>query len=236
MTLDPLVPLLMALCSHTAADFACRRDHYAGGLPAARKTCFGVWEWARFVGALVFSRGACQHIGRPFGLPQTQVCELTRVALSTHATPVSRILSIGCKLLRQHCPGLRLIVSFADPRHGHHGGIYAGAGWFYLGTTNAEALIRLHGREIHARTVASRYGTRDLHWLQQHVDPAAARVVCTPKHRYVLPLDDSMRRQLAPRVQPYPKRPKEQAPACPAGLGSATLTRPLQFSEVVHVG
>jgi hypothetical protein len=58
---------------------------------------------------------------------------------------------------------------------------------------------------VHARSVTSKFGTRDLRWLQAQVDADAARVRTLPKHRYALPLDDAIRAQLAPRVQPYPK-------------------------------
>ena len=40
-----------------------------------------------------------------------------------------------------------------------------------------------------------------------------------PKHRYALPLDDAMRAQIAPLAKPYPKRPKEHAPAVQVGSG-----------------
>jgi len=231
MTADSRVRLFIGRCPRTAMDFACRRDHYSGCAAAGRMDCFGVWEWGVFIGALSFSRGACQHIGSPFGLPQTQVVELTRIALAKHETPVSRILRISVRLLRAHSAGLRLIISFADPRHNHHGGVYAGAGWLYLGTTAAEALLRVNGRETHPRTVASRYGTRDIAWLRANVDPMAERIVCPPKHRYALPLDDAMRRQIAHRALPYPKRVKQQALADHASLAGASPSHPLQIVE-----
>jgi hypothetical protein len=126
------------------------------------------------------------------------------VALGPHQSPTSRIVSIAVRLLRQQSPGLRLIVSYADPEHGHHGGIYAAMNWLFIGTTNAESLIRLNARLFHPRTVASRYGTRGIDWLRQHVAADAAHVRTLPKFRYVLPLDAAMREQLALRVLPYP--------------------------------
>src|SRR5205085_1155370 len=130
--------------------------------------CIGAWESDRYIGCLVFGRGASSEIASPFGLRQDQICELCRIALSAHHAPVSRILSIAIRLLRKRSPNLRAIMSYADPEHGHSGrGVYAASGWMFIGCTNRESLIRLNGRLFHPRTVASRYGTRAIHWLQQ---------------------------------------------------------------------
>jgi hypothetical protein len=114
--------------------------------------------------------------------------------------------------------------------------LYQSMGWQFIGTTNRESLIRLNGCLLHPRTVASRYRTRSIDWLRAHVAADAAHVRTLPKFRYVLPLDDAMRRQLEPRRQPYPKRPKVAGiSGCPADLAGASPSRPLQHPEVGHV-
>ncbi|MGV2431812.1 UNVERIFIED_CONTAM: protein Mom, partial [Pseudomonas aeruginosa] len=70
---------------------------------------------------------------KPYGLTQIQGCELTRIALKNHKTPVSKILSIAIKFLKKQNPKLKLIVSFADPEQGHHGGVYQATNWIYSG-------------------------------------------------------------------------------------------------------
>src|SRR5437870_3537910 len=109
--------LHLAPCSFAAAAFACRWWHYSHSLPAAKRVLIGVWESGTFIGAIVFSRGNCPNIGRPFGLEQSQIAELTRVALRPHQTPTSRIVAIAVRLLRRQSPGLKLLVSFADREH-----------------------------------------------------------------------------------------------------------------------
>jgi hypothetical protein len=226
--------LRLDFCSRRAAEFACRAWHYSRSMPAGRLVCVGVWEAGTFIGAVVFGRGASSEIGSPFGVRQSEICELCRVALGSHQAPTSRIVSIAVRLLRRQSPGLRLIVSYADPEHGHIGVLYQAMGWSHIGRTNRESLIQLSGRLLHPRTVGSRYGTRSIDWLRAHVAADAGHVRTAPKHRYVLALDDAMRRQLAPRAQPYPKRPNQQAPAIPAGLDGATPIRPLHAPEVAH--
>jgi hypothetical protein len=197
--------LRLDFCSREAADFAVRAFHYSHGLPVGRLVCVGGWEAGAFVGAVIFGRGASSEIGSPFGLNQSQVCELVRVALGPHSAPTSRIVSLAVRLLRRLCPGLRLIVSYADPEHGHLGTLYQAMGWSFIGTTNAESLIRLNGCLLHPRTVASRYRTRSINWLRANIVADAAHVRTLPKFRYAIPLDSGMRQQLAPRMQPYPK-------------------------------
>ena len=176
-------------------------------MPVFKAVRIGVWEGGAFIGVVLFGQGATPEIGSPYGLQQVQICELTRVALNRHCAPVSRILSIAIKMLRRHCPGLRLIVSFADEGQGHHGGIYQAGGWLYAGASETHA-YRVHGKLVHPKTLHSRYGTggQSLPWLRSHVDANAQRVMSACKHRYLMPLDADMRRAVAKLVQPYPKR------------------------------
>jgi hypothetical protein len=193
-------------CSYRAALFACRAWHYTRSLPASKLVKVGVWEAGTFVGCVIFSRGAAPHIGTPYGLGQAEVCELTRVALREHRAPVSRIVAIALRLLKRQSPGLRLVVSYADPRQGHVGVIYQAGGWLYVGETNRECLLRVHGRLMHGRSVSSRWGRRSLAWLRQHVDATAERVILPPKHKYLYPFNAGISAQLLPLVRPYPKR------------------------------
>ena len=197
--------LRLDFCSRDAATFAVKAWHYSRSMPAGRLACVGAWEAGVFVGAVVFGRGASSEIHSPFDLRQDQVCELCRVALGQHAAPTSKIVSIAVRLLRRLCPGLRVIVSYADPERQHVGKLYQAMNLLYIGQTAHESLIRLNGRLFHPRTVASRYKTRSIDWLREHVAADAAHLRTAPKFRYALPLDDAMRAQLAPRVQPYPK-------------------------------
>jgi hypothetical protein len=179
-------------------------------MPVFGTVKIGVWEGGSFVGVVIFSRGATPEIGSPYGLKQTEICELTRVALREHATPVSRIIAIALKFLRKNSPGLRVVVSFADGAQGHHGGIYQASGWIYAGASETHA-YRVLGKVEHPKTLHSRYGTggQSIPWLRAHVDPRAERIIAGSKHRYLMPLDDEMRAKLAPLSQPYPKRGKQ---------------------------
>jgi len=131
------VTLSVAPCSHAAAQYAVSHWHYSKCLPPPKLFSLGVWEGdeARFVGAVVYSRGATQKLVSRFGLDMTEGCELVRVALRDHLAPVSQVVAESLRQLKRANPGLRLVVSFADPYQGHHGGIYQAGNWIYAGET-----------------------------------------------------------------------------------------------------
>lgn len=197
--------LRVDFCSREAAEYAVQRWHYSRSLPAGKMVTAGAWESGQFKGAVIFSLGSNRHIGRPYGLSQQEVCELTRVALGEHKAPVSRIVRFSLKLLRRHCPGLRLVVSYADTNQGHHGGIYQAGNWIYEGECANEQGVMLRGKLTHRRSINARYGTSALDWLRENIDPRVRVVEGTPKHKYLMPLDKPMRRAIEKLRKPYPR-------------------------------
>lgn len=81
-------------CSYQAAKYAVEHWHYSKTMPAGKAAIVGVWEFGKFIGCVIFSRGATPNLSKHHGLPQTEICELTRVALSHHNSSVSRIVAI----------------------------------------------------------------------------------------------------------------------------------------------
>lgn len=188
--------LLVAPCSHDAAKFAVLNWHYSASMPIAKLVKFGAWENDKFIGAIIFGRGANKNLGKEFNLAQTEVCELVRIALTTHESPVSKIASLALKLVKKQSPGLRLVVSYADPAQDHVGLIYQAMNWLYVGKTDNGHLYYHKGQWVHKRSAHSFYGsTKGLKKKQT-----------SAKHKYLYPFDRTMRRQIEPLVQPYPKR------------------------------
>ena len=191
------VDLRVDWCDYKAAKFAVEHWHYSQTVPAGKIAKFGGWEDGRFVGAVLYSWGANNNIGKPYGLKQVEVCELVRVALTKHAAPVSQIVAATLRMLKAQSPGLRLIVSYADPREGHNGGIYQAMNWVYVGSSKSQkAGLDSKGNIVHKRTIHSLRGTLKGVELSAHLW----------KHKYLYPLDRAMRKQIAPLAKPYPKR------------------------------
>ena len=86
-------------CSHEAAKYAVEHWHYSKCMPAGKIVKIGVWENEEYIGCVLYSRGANNHLGSQYNLDQTELCELTRVALTNHKNTVSRIVSISIKML-----------------------------------------------------------------------------------------------------------------------------------------
>lgn len=113
--------LVVAPCSHHAATHAVTRWHYSRRMPVGKLVKMGAWEEGRFIGAVLFGRGASPALGRRYGCSITEVCELVRVALTTHVAPTTQVVAAALSCLKASNPGLRLVVSFADEAEGHLG-------------------------------------------------------------------------------------------------------------------
>jgi len=186
--------LVLDFATSEATRFACSRFHYSRSTPTPPLVLFGVWEAGDFRGVVVFSRGASAAIGSPFGLSQREVCELTRVALHEHSAPVSRIVAVALRLLRRHSPGVRLVVSYADPAQGHVGTIYQAGGWTYLGQMKPVTYFRdPTGRVWHPRMVSASGWRRVYGEPRPVVRPDECERVPMPgKHKYARALDSSL--------------------------------------------
>jgi hypothetical protein len=220
--------------THDAARYACEHWHYSKSVPVPPLVKIGAWESGKFIGVVMFSRGANNNLLKPFGLSQVEGCELTRIALTQHQTQVSRIVRLAIGFLKRNSPNLRLIVSFADPSKGHHGGVYQAGNWIYTGAQPPTVeYIAPDGKQWHGRMVS-----KDGKIKVQGVYRKCWRVdQCKPvhkpgKHRYLMPLDSEMRKKISPLSRPYPKRAgsdTKDTPANLAGEGGSTPTPALHF-------
>jgi hypothetical protein len=193
--------------THAAAKYACLNWHYSGSVPVPPLVKVGVWEFGKFIGVVMFSRGASSNLMKPYGLRQDEGCELTRVAMTKHDVAVSRVMKVAIAFLKKNSPALRLIVSFADPQYGHHGGIYQAGNWIYCGDTSNGVEYWHNGKRLHSRQVSEKGWNIQQGAKRKAVKPSECRIVKTAgKHRYLMPLDDEMRKQIEPLRKPYPKR------------------------------
>lgn len=197
--------LTVDFCNRAAAEYAVQRWHYSGRLPTARLFTVGAWECGRFIGCVIFSLGASNRIGLPYELDWGEIVELTRVALDEHQAPVSQVVAEATRMLKKTNPNLRLIVSFADPEQGHHGGIYQAGNWIYVGRGGVGPEFVVHGRRMHSRSVYSKGWRQSLPWLKEHIDPEAVLIKPEAKFKYVMPLDRQMRRRMLKLAKPYPQ-------------------------------
>ena len=218
-----------------AAKFACINWHYAKAVPVGKLVKVGAWENGKFIGCVLFGRGANHNMPKPYGLKQDECVELVRIALTKHETPVSKIMMLAIKFLAKSNQGIKLIVSYADLDMGHHGGVYQATNWIYEGIFNAgnRQGFLVNGRVRHNKSIHSMGVKQNIDAVRRHIDPKAKEVFTKGKHKYLMPLDAAMRERILPLSKPYPKRvkqamtdiPSEQRqggtdPHAPQGLGA----------------
>ncbi len=215
--------------THEAAKYACVNWHYSGCLPIGKLVKVGAWENGKFIGVVLFGRGANKSLGEPYGCDQTESCELVRIALTSHITPVSKIMSLALKWLKKTNEKIKLVVSFADTEVGHHRGIYQATNWIYDGLTNAADEYLYKGKRWHGRAFRKSHGSH-----LNYMNKGLQIVKGAQKHRYLMPLDADIKERILPLSKPYPKRVKDQDSEHPSELGGETPTHTLQTLEIAN--
>lgn len=216
--------------SYKAAVYACKHWHYSKSIPVPPLFKIGVWENGKYIGVIIFSRGANKNLLKPYGLKQTEGCELTRVALKKHENKVSRMISISIKFLKIKNPKLKLIISFADPNEGHYGGIYQAGNWVYSGkSSSSTGYIDKNNRQWHPRQISPTGYKKQMGIYRKVLKPSDCRLIKNPgKHRYLMPLTKEMRKKILPLAKPYPKAHEVSDDSDQENSGGLTPTRALQ--------
>lgn len=219
-------------CSHKAAKFACENWHYSKSMPVGKTVKVGVWENNKYIGCIIYSYGANKNIGTPYKLNQFQCVELTRIALNKHFYPVSKMITISLKLLKKHCPDLKLVVSYADCDQNHIGGIYKATNWIYEGkkTVGARSAFIINGKKVHPKSIHSMGYRQTLESVKKNIDKNATIFFTKGKHKYLMPLNKEIRKVVEPLRKPYPKRTEQEsnAPGIQPGGSGAVPTCALQ--------
>jgi len=197
-------------CSYEAAKYAVMKWHYSKAMPAGKLVKIGVWENNKFIGVIIYSYGCSTSAGKRYGLKMTDTGELVRVALGKHENPATKIVAISIKLLKKQSPGLKLLISFADPYEKHLGIIYQAGNWIYVGPQGKDKRVRKYekcGKIYNWRTVGGHLRKRKD--LKNNVEGAKHLGFIpspwAPKYKYLYPLTKKMRKQIELLKKPYPK-------------------------------
>lgn len=124
--------------------------------------------------------------------------ELTRLARDeTCIKPLTMFIALCIRHLRVD-GGFDLLISYADPAVGHHGGIYQASNWLYLGPSSKKA-VYIHpqtGRRLSMRS----YDQSTVKYSGEYI-----KVATDSKLTYAYPLNKKTRKAFHKRAQPYPK-------------------------------
>jgi hypothetical protein len=215
--------------THEAAKYACENWHYSKCLPVGKLVKVGAWENNKFIGVVLFARGANHNMSKPYDLGQDECVELARIALNKHSTPVSKIMMLAVNFLKKSNSGIKLIVSYADLDMGHHGGIYQATNWIYEGLFNKNARqgFLINGKVRHNKSVHSLGVKQNIEAVRNLLDKNAVEVFTNGKHKYLFPLDDEIKNKVKHLSKPYPKRVTKAPSEFPSDSGGAVPTHTL---------
>lgn len=180
--------------------YSCENFHYSKTIPCGRKMAFAIFEENVFTGVIIYSTGANMNIGKPFGMKQGEVIELTRVALKNHKNPVTYYLSKTIKIIKEKSPRVKIIVSYADKDNQHHlGKIYQAGNWIYLGVSKRiDCQYWYKGKWTHYRTIWSLPNAEELHRTLPKRQNSS-------KYKYIYCMTKELRKEYLKQAKPYPK-------------------------------
>jgi hypothetical protein len=216
-----------------------KRHHYSRRIPS-NVQAVGTWHDA---GGLFGDRGdavaACF-----FAIPPTRwsesVLELARLVRRPDCTaPLSQLVSLTTDHLRRK-KLVDLVVSFADWKQGHHGGIYQAAGWSYAGQRSpASDGVIVDGTFVPGRSANSRWGTRSPEKLRQILgaDHVVEVSMDIGKHLYWRALNrfGKIKAERLGLVQcPYPKPNATSPEDAPETIGCETGATPVGCSTIAR--
>ena len=151
--------IILRPISATEANALVRRVHYSGKVVNNSQLHIGVFYQGNLEGVMQFgpSLDKRKMLGLVSGTKWNEFIELNRLAF-TDVLPrnsESRALSVASKLLRQHAPQLKWLVTFADATQCGDGTIYRAAGFVLTGIKKNNQIWEAPDGEITTRLVAT---------------------------------------------------------------------------------
>ena len=192
--------LFIDYCSYEASKFSVINYHYSKAMPSGKLVRFGVWEDKKFIGAVLFGSGANPNIGKIVDLSPYEVCELVRVALTTHKNPVSKIVAFCMKKLSKDFPNIKAVISYADPRFNHKGKIYQAMNWLYLGETKKATHFMQDGKFFHSRTINQKNREQK---EGKVFDRSTYEIVHLTKHKYIYLFNKLLKKRIIDDIKQY---------------------------------
>lgn len=181
--------------------------HYSGKLPGTKHPFVLLTSWDESMAACVYGPSVGRWTG---GAP----LELVRLVVDPFYRGTFILSEFVAKTLKML--DVDLVISYADPHEGHHGGIYQALSWKYHGGQKSKDrkgkslyAFQCRGEIIHARVVNRRFGTTSLGKLKELWKDEWVPLFRDPKHLYWKALNrrgihEAKRRGL--KEVPYPCR------------------------------
>jgi len=119
-------------------------SHSVFGITGRRFFCVTVRD--ELVGAAIFGIPAGMGVSEKYDPDGLGLLELRRFVMVDDLPKNSESRCLGAMFRTLKASGVGIILSYADPNHGHVGTIYKATGFEYRGTTDARKHVRWRGR------------------------------------------------------------------------------------------
>ena len=180
---------------------SCKKWHYSKSCPPTIVP-YGVWENKKYIGCIIFGRGASYKLGKKLGFDPKVCCELVRVALSGKQNfHTTKYLSLAIKFFKENNKNIQCIISFSDLEQDHIGILYQAGNWIYTGESiTPYAYFDANGKRYHTRSLRVKNEKNNITFSNIRV----YRKKIKNKYRYAYPLSKSARKKLNKFAKPYP--------------------------------
>jgi hypothetical protein len=174
--------------------------HYSGTVPTAVAVTYGAFVHGRLYAVAMYGFGAnpnaiatfrrlsgILHLHRFNTLELSRLCRRgsrgkARLQLTAFIARCHRLLT------RDH--GIRFVISYSDPEHGHDGGIYKAANFQSMGETQPERHgVDATGKPVHRRKWYRVQGRDGVTAAQARATLKTRKVKSAPKNRWLIRLD-----------------------------------------------
>jgi hypothetical protein len=203
----PTPSLQFSVCSLKDVSAFVKQHHYSKTHHKVVVYAFSLTMNGLLAGACLFGMAAgnirCMTVLTGHDNPRDYL-ELQRLVLLDEVPKNSESRFIGwCLRWLKKNTGVKAVISFADPAHGHGGTVYRASNWIYTGKQKpARDRIYLDGVEMHPKQFYNIYGTSSLPKLRALLpDRAITTGFRETKHRYVFVLKTELMHllKLAPK-------------------------------------
>lgn len=153
--------LIFNACPLPAIRGFVEREHYSHNVNGVKITqCFKAEYKDKIVGGIIYGQ-LSTTAWKKFGKIESDVLELRRLILVDEAerNSESRFIGYSLKWIRRYLPSVKVVVSYADPNHGHSGVVYKASNFVYMGITGKDKGFRdiSTGKIYHSRALRTKY-------------------------------------------------------------------------------
>ena len=136
-------------------------NHYSKSINGVKITqCFKVTHNGDLVGAVLFGQMSTTA-WRKFGESELEVLELRRLVLLDECgrNSESRVIGNCLRWIKRNMKCINIIVSYADPMHGHTGVIYKASNFKMIAMTPPDKGYKdiISGKTYHSRALRTKY-------------------------------------------------------------------------------